>query len=356
MSKNNSINFLRKAVFIDSQALLIKSQPDSVAPLRKSNSLNEDRLVLNEEYLRDLVKLLEQASVEVYLFNFSEFSPSSNIILDVVSQLVSIVLKRDNFKLVDTAVSFKELLSKLGDKDKSFILFRESLYEDEAARQSFLQQIGLVSSDLPKIVKSLSSLPILLNRSAEVVRKTSETEISLSLNLDGSGVSRIDTGIGFFDHMLTLLAFHSGFDLSINCKGDLQVDAHHTIEDVGIALGQALKIALGERFGIERYSSLQLPMDEALTSVALDLSGRPYLNWQVAGLNSSAVVGHFPCEMASHFFYSLSYKAEITLHISASYGENQHHIIEGVFKAVARALRMAVKQSHFRINSTKGLL
>jgi imidazoleglycerol-phosphate dehydratase/histidinol-phosphatase len=190
-------------------------------------------------------------------------------------------------------------------------------------------------------------------RSARVVRKTSETDISVELNLDGSGKSSIDTGIGFFNHMLEQIARHGNIDLTIRAKGDLHIDEHHTVEDVGIALGDALLKALGGKKGIERYSFV-LPMDDCLAQVALDFGGRAWLVWETEFKRER--IGELPAEMFYHFFKSFSDSAKCNLNIKAE-GDNEHHKIEAIFKAFAKAVRMAVKQTeNFNLPSTKGSL
>ena len=194
-------------------------------------------------------------------------------------------------------------------------------------------------------------------RIAKIDRKTAETDISLSLNLDGNGVAKIDTGCGFMDHMLTLFAHHAGFDLEVICKGDIQVDFHHSVEDIGIVLGDALAQALGDKKGITRYGSFILPMDEALIMTAIDISGRGHLSY---GLEIPAArVGQFDTELVQEFFISLTRRANITLHIRQLAGFNTHHIIEGTFKSVARSLGIAVEIDPSKadaIPSTKGVL
>ncbi len=194
-------------------------------------------------------------------------------------------------------------------------------------------------------------------RETKIERKTNETDIKLTLNLDGSGKSEIATGCGFLDHMLTLFASHGGFDLSVNCKGDTYVDDHHTVEDIGIALGDAFKKTLGDMRGVTRYGSFILPMDETLILSAVDLSGRAHLSY---GLKIPAQkVGTFDTELCEEFFLGLVRHAEITLHIQQLDGKNSHHIIEGTFKSVARSLATAVKINKDRQNeipSTKGVL
>ncbi len=194
-------------------------------------------------------------------------------------------------------------------------------------------------------------------RVSDISRKTAETDITLSLCLDGSGKSRIRTGCGFLDHMLTLFAKHGNFDLTINCVGDVEVDFHHTVEDVGIVLGQAFARALSDKRGIGRYGSITLPMDEALIIAAVDLSGRSYLGY---ALNiPTPRVGMFDTELVEEFWLAFCRKAECTLHLRTLAGANSHHIIEGAFKAAARALRQAVAidAAHAdALPSTKGVL
>lgn len=194
-------------------------------------------------------------------------------------------------------------------------------------------------------------------RTATINRKTNETDISLALNIDGSGKSVIDTGVGFLDHMLTLFAKHGRLDLELTCKGDTQVDDHHSVEDIGIALGQAFCEALGDKKGIFRYGSSILPMDETLILSAIDFSGRDYLGFE---LNiPSQRVGSFDTELVEEFFFAFVRNADCTLHIKQLAGSNSHHIIEGTFKSVARSIRDAVKiDTDFAddIPSTKGVL
>lgn len=191
-------------------------------------------------------------------------------------------------------------------------------------------------------------------REASLIRTTKETDIELSLALNGGNDIVIDTGIGFFDHMLTLFARHGNFDLVVKCKGDLNVDAHHSIEDIGIVLGKALKEALGDKYGIRRYGSALIPMDETLAEVALDLSGRSYLVFNAAFTTDR--IGEFPTEMAEEFFRAVADNAGMTLHINLRYGKNNHHIAEGIFKAFGHALKDAVALDGNGILSTKGVL
>lgn len=194
-------------------------------------------------------------------------------------------------------------------------------------------------------------------RIATVNRKTSETDVSVTVHLDGTGQHSISTGIGFYDHMLEQIARHGLFDLQIKTVGDLHIDAHHTVEDTAIALGEAFSKALGDRAGITRYGHAYVPMDETLARVALDISGRPFLVWK-AGFTQSRL-GEMDTELFWHVFHSFSQAAGITLHAEALYGRNNHHIAEGLFKALARALKQAVEldsRQPGRIPSTKGTL
>jgi imidazoleglycerol-phosphate dehydratase len=194
-------------------------------------------------------------------------------------------------------------------------------------------------------------------RTAEIIRKTNETDISVAVNLDGTGAHAMATGIGFLDHMLDQLAKHSLIDISVKAKGDLHIDFHHTAEDVGIALGEAVKKALGDKKGIRRYASSDLPMDGTLTRVAIDVSGRPFLVWRVEF--SRDKVGEMDTELFREWFQAFAMNAGITLHVENFYGDNNHHIAESAFKALARALRDAVEidpRAADRIPSTKGTL
>ena len=194
-------------------------------------------------------------------------------------------------------------------------------------------------------------------RSAEIIRTTAETDISLKLNLDGEGVSEINTGSGFLNHMLTLFARHGNVDLTVNCKGDIDVDYHHTAEDIGICLGEAFRKALGDMKGITRYAHIILPMDESLILSAVDISGRSFLSY-TADIPTEKV-GDFDTELVREFFEAFVRKAEITLHIKQLDGYNSHHIIEGMFKSVARSMKAAVaidEKNKDKIPSTKGVL
>ena len=194
-------------------------------------------------------------------------------------------------------------------------------------------------------------------RRAAVKRQTNETSIEVDLDLDGTGVAAIATGVGFFDHMLDQVARHGLIDLTVKAEGDRHIDDHHTVEDTGIALGQAIREALGDKRGITRYADVHLPMDEALTRVALDFSGRPFLVFRTTF--SRPKIGTFDTELVREFFQALAIHAHVTLHVETFYGENNHHIAESCFKGLARALRIAMsidERSRDRVPSTKGSL
>ena len=191
-------------------------------------------------------------------------------------------------------------------------------------------------------------------RKGIVIRNTLETKIKVEINLDGSGEAKIDTGVGFLDHMLTLMAFHGKFDLTILAKGDLCVDDHHTIEDIGICLGEAFKEAIGDRRGIRRYSTVYIPMDESLAYTSIDISNRPYLVFNVGF--TAEKIGNMSTQMFKEFFRAFVNESRITLHINLLYGENDHHKIEAVFKSFARALKEGSEIISKEVSSSKGVL
>ena len=196
-----------------------------------------------------------------------------------------------------------------------------------------------------------------MKRQATIARKTKETQITAAVDLDGTGVSEISTGIGFLDHMLEQVARHGLIDIKLEAKGDLHIDFHHTTEDVGIVLGQAVAKALGDKQGITRYADVHLPMDETLTRVAIDVSGRPYLIWKVAF--SQPKLGEMDTELFREWFQAFAQNSGITLHVENLYGDNNHHIAETCYKGLARALRQAIAQDPRqagRVPSTKGML
>ncbi len=193
-------------------------------------------------------------------------------------------------------------------------------------------------------------------RKKQFSRTTAETSINLDFSIDGSGITDINTGVGFLDHMLTLFTKHGLFDLSVQCDGDIEVDQHHTVEDIGIVLGQAFYESIGTKEGIDRYATVSIPMDEALSTVSIDISGRPFFVYNVEGLKDK--VGEFDTELVEEFFQAFVSHAKVTLHINLQYGKNSHHIIESIFKAFGRSLRAASKINPEvkGIPSTKGML
>ncbi len=233
---------------------------------------------------------------------------------------------------------------------KAIFMAEGEMAVKELEKQGLTETCALISTDWDKI----SAFLFAKERTAQVKRTTSETDIDIKLNLDGSGKCNISTGLHFFDHMLEQIGKHSGCDLSIQVKGDLHIDEHHTIEDTALALGQAFKQALGDKRGIERYGYC-LPMDDCLATVALDFGGRPWLVWEADFKREK--VGDLPTEMFMHFFKSFSDASMSNLHIKAS-GDNEHHKIEGIFKALARAIKMSIKKDVFNntLPSTKGAL
>jgi imidazoleglycerol-phosphate dehydratase/histidinol-phosphatase len=241
-----------------------------------------------------------------------------------------------------------ELAANLGAKS-IWLRDPEGAAEELAAHDRTLLP-ALITADWDRITEFL----VAGERQTTAQRTTRETDICIALSLDGAGHTDIDTGLGFFNHLLEQLGKHAGLDLTVYVKGDLEVDEHHTIEDTAIALGEALRQALGDKRGIERYG-YTLPMDDCLCSVALDFGGRPWLVWEAEFRREK--IGDVPTEMFFHFFKSLSDAARMNLHITAR-GDNEHHKIEGIFKAIARSIKMAVRRDIYRyeLPSTKGIL
>ena len=247
-------------------------------------------------------------------------------------------------RLSDTA-----LAKNLGAK--GIYIAKKAAGAKEAEKEGLAAHCAFISDDWDEIASFLDTA----NRTAQVIRKTNETAIAIELDLDGSGKYQMQTGIGFFDHMLDQLAKHSGIDLSVEVKGDLYIDEHHTIEDTALALGEAFAKALGNKAGINRYGHFSLPMDECLANVALDFSGRPWMVWKASYQREK--VGGMPTEMFSHFFKSFSDTAKCNLNIQVE-GDNEHHKIEATFKSFAKAIKMAIKRDgkSWEIPSTKGVI
>lgn len=226
---------------------------------------------------------------------------------------------------------------------------KKSIFEENATEEMSLP--GKETEDM-----DFGTGDVLAKRAADIVRRTAETEIALQLNLDGSGEARVQTGIGFLDHMLILLAKHSFMDLTVNARGDLNVDSHHTVEDIGIVLGCALKEALGDKKGIHRYGNCFIPMDETLAQVCLDFSGRSFLVFDAA--IPKVQLGNYEAEMTEEFFRAISMNSGLTLHIRVLSGRNVHHMIEAIFKAFARAVAEAIAKDPrvHGVMSSKGIL
>ena len=268
-----------------------------------------------------------------------------------------LAIYEDNSTVFDLATVGKPTMGNVNDflRQNSIDLSTSVMIGDGEADMNFATENGipkylLDDSDWPAVADEIVNAP----RKATVTRKTSETDITISINLDGRGKTSVNTGLRFFDHMLEQLGKHGNFDINIDCNGDLDIDEHHTIEDVAIALGDGFKLALGDKFGIERYASDKIiVMDEAKCEVALDLSGRAFLVYD-ANLTRE-YVGDFPTEMLEHFLYSFSQQIGMSLHLSLS-GKNHHHIIEVAFKGLSKALKTAVLRTSNGIPSTKGVL
>ncbi len=253
----------------------------------------------------------------------------------------------DNSFVIGDRLTDMQLAKNLGTKG---IFINNGSLVDEMEKQGLAKTVALVSNDWDDIYACVAAP----ERTAEVIRTTKETDIKVKLNLDGSGVCNISSGLGFFDHMLEQIGRHAGVDLTIQVQGDLQVDEHHTIEDTALALGEAFKKAIGNKLGMERYGYC-LPMDDCLAMAAIDFGGRPWLIWETEFLREK--VGDVPTEMFMHFFKSFSDAAACNLNIKAE-GSNEHHKIEAVFKAFARSIKMAIKRDifNFELPSTKGKL
>ncbi len=363
---------MKKVLFIDRDGTLVKEPPidyqlDSLEKLEFYPEVFQWLSKIVKELDYELVMVTNQDGLGTASFPEKTFWPSQNKIIKA-------------FK--NEGIEFSEILI-----DKSFPeenaptrkprtgMLNKYIYGDYDLANSFV--IGDRASDI-ELAKNLKSQGIFISdkedeyasltttnwkeiytylksipRKASVTRKTNETDITIEINLDGSGKNSISTGLGFFDHMLEQITKHGNIDLSINVKGDLEIDEHHTIEDVALTLGETFIQALGSKKGIERYGFL-LPMDECLAQVALDFGGRPWLVWEVDFKRE--MIGEMPTEMFMHFFKSFSDSAKCNLNIKAE-GDNEHHKIESIFKAFAKAIKMAVnKTDNYSIPSTKGSL
>ncbi len=307
-----------------------------------------------------LVMVSNQDGLGTDSYPETDFWPTHNLMLDILrgegvefeAQHIDRSFPHDNLptRKPGTAMLTSYITDPEVDMSNSYVI------GDRATDAQLAENLGCKSLILGEGMdwKRITEILFAGDRTATVTRTTHETDITVSVGLDGNGKSNISTGLGFFDHMLEQIARHGNIDLSITCRGDLHVDEHHTIEDTALALGECLALALGNKRGIERYG-YSLPMDDCLCMVSLDFGGRPWLVWDAEFHREK--IGEMPTEMFLHFFKSLSDAARMNLNIKAE-GNNEHHKIEGIFKALARALKMAVKRDieHFNLPSSKGVL
>lgn len=374
----------KRVLFIDRDGTLVVEPPidyqlDSLEKLEFIPKVFRNMNFIAENLDYELVMVTNQDGLGTEAFPTETFEPAHNKIITAFSNegvhfndiVIDTTFEHENKPTRKPGIALLgKYLGKQYDMTKSVVIGDRLtdiqlaknlgaigiLYADSTSGQKAIKEAGLtdycalITDDWDKISDFLRAG----SRTASVKRDTSETKIDIQLNIDGSGIGKIDTGIGFFDHMLDQIARHSGMDLTIKVKGDTYVDEHHTIEDTAIALGEALYQALGNKRGIERYGFV-LPMDDCQCTVALDFGGRSWLVWDVEFHRE--LIGEMPTEMFMHFFKSLSDAAKMNLYISAQ-GTNEHHKIEGIFKALARAIRMAVKRNVFTytLPSTKGIL
>ncbi len=362
---------MKRVLFVDRDGTILKEPEDEqVDSLEKFSFLPGVITALakiSEETDYELVMVTNQDGLGTRSFPEETFWPSHNKMLEILKgegvifseMFIDRTFPEDKAptRKPGTAMLTKYLAQGI-DLDSSFVI-GDRLTDVELAKNLGCRSIligkkneadaDLCTDNWKEVVSFLKATP----RIASVTRKTKETSISIQLNLDGSGKNSISTGIGFFDHLLLQIAKHSDVDLVINAKGDLETDEHHTIEDIGIALGEAFHKALGSKKGIERYGFV-LPMDDCLARVAVDFGGRPWIVWKAKFKREK--IGELPTEMFSHFFKSFSVGAKCNLNIKAA-GENEHHKIEAIFKAFAKAVKMAIKKTdNFNIPSSKGSL
>ena len=354
-----------KILFIDRDGTLIEEpadeQIDSFEKLKFVKGVFRNLGFIREKLDFRLVMVSNQDGLGTDAFPEDTFWPVQNFILQTLEGegitfdeiLIDPHFPEDNAptRKPNTGLVEKYLNNPAYDIANSYVI------GDRETDRTFARNIGcksLILSDEGMSWDKIAEILFAGERTAEVKRTTKETDIHIRVNLDGTGKCDISTGLGFFDHMLEQIGKHGMMDLMIHTKGDLEVDEHHTIEDTAIALGECILTALGDKRGIERYG-YALPMDDCLCSVCLDFGGRPWLVWNAEFKREK--IGEMPTEMFLHFFKSLSDAAKMNLNIKAE-GENEHHKIEGIFKALARALKMAVRRDiyHYELPSTKGLL
>ncbi|MCE5345124.1 MAG: bifunctional histidinol-phosphatase/imidazoleglycerol-phosphate dehydratase HisB [Bacteroidales bacterium] len=362
---------MQKVLFIDRDGTILEEpldeQVDSLEKFRFVPGVISSLSKIVRETDYELVMVSNQDGLGTESFPEDTFWPAHNKMLEILKgegiKFAEIFIDRtfpeekSPTRKPGTAMLAKYLAKGI-DLNASFVI-GDRLTDVELAKNLGCKAILIGSKNSPDaelctadwndIYKYFKKIP----RTAKIERKTSETQIEVELNLDGSGKGSIDSGIGFFDHMLEQIARHGNIDLSVKVKGDLEIDEHHTVEDVAITLGDAILKALGGKKGIERYSFV-LPMDDCLAQVALDFGGRPWLVWDVVFQREK--IGEMPAEMFFHFFKSFSDNAKCNLNIKAE-GQNEHHKIEAIFKAFAKAIKMAVRQTdNFNLPSTKGSL
>jgi len=356
---------MKKILFIDRDGTIIREpadeQIDSFDKLRFVPGVIRNLAFIREKLDFRFVMVSNQDGLGTSAFPEDTFWPVHNFILQTLEDegitfdeiLIDPHFPEDN---APTRKPNTGLVEKYMN-DPEYDIANSYVIGDRETDRTFARNIGcksLILSDEGISWNKIAELLFAGERIAEVKRTTKETDIHIKVNLDGTGKCDISTGLGFFDHMLEQIGKHGMMDLMIHTKGDLEVDEHHTIEDTAIALGECILTALGDKRGIERYGYC-LPMDDCLCSVALDFGGRPWLVWDAAFKREK--IGEMPTEMFLHFFKSLSDAAKMNLNIKAE-GENEHHKIEGIFKALARSLKMAVRRDiyHYELPSTKGLL
>ncbi len=356
---------MNKILFIDRDGTLIEEpadeQIDSFEKLKFVKGVFRNLAFIREKLDFKFVMVSNQDGLGTDAFPEDTFWPVHNFILQTLEGegiTFDDILIDPHFP-EDNAPTRKPNTGQVEKyiNDPAYDIANSYVIGDRETDRTFARNIGcksLILSDEGMSWNKIAELLFAGERTAEVKRTTKETDIHIRVNLDGTGQCDISTGLGFFDHMLEQIGKHGMMDLMIHTKGDLEVDEHHTIEDTAIALGECILTALGDKRGIERYG-YALPMDDCLCSVCLDFGGRPWLVWDAAFKREK--IGEMPTEMFLHFFKSLSDAAKMNLNIKAE-GENEHHKIEGIFKALARALKMAVRRDiyHYELPSTKGLL
>ena len=356
---------MKRLLFIDRDGTLIEEpadeQIDAFEKLKFTRGVFRNLHFIREHTDFEFVMVSNQDGLGTDAFPEDTFWPVHNFILQTLESegvtfdeiLIDPHFPEDN---APTRKPNTGLVEKYMN-DPAYDIANSYVIGDRETDRQFAKNIGcksLILSDEGMSWDKISELLFAGERTAEVRRTTKETDIHIKVNLDGTGKCDIATGLGFFDHMLEQIGKHGSIDLLIHTKGDLEVDEHHTIEDTAIALGECILTALGDKRGIERYGYC-LPMDDCLCSVALDFGGRPWLVWDAAFTREK--IGEMPTEMFLHFFKSLSDAAKMNLNIKAE-GQNEHHKIEGIFKALARSLKMAVRRDiyHYELPSTKGML